>query len=333
MGTSFMTGARPRGARDCRRASLKILGASRWVLPPLLASLSVAAVAVYHLVVPGPVRAQSGPWSDSLLPRLRAAATMVPGPAPMAVRVMRFGPMSLPESYFLQDGTARTIPATYTVFQLRFADGWIMVDAGMDPEVSGDSSAAYRAAHEVVQRALRGARTIVVTHEHHDHVAGVIRSPALRMIAPKTLLNRAQVRTLQDRPNVPQIRLDSVSAGAYLVVDFDFLLPLTPGVVLVRAPGHTPGSQLVYVRLDSGKEVLLIGDVAWSMAGVEQRRQKPDSISKDIGEDSAAIQAELDWLNRVNSTTSVAIANSHDDRWLKELIRRGALVEGLDLRE
>jgi glyoxylase-like metal-dependent hydrolase (beta-lactamase superfamily II) len=239
--------------------------------------------------------------------------------------------MSLKESYLLEGGGDRLLPATYTVFQIRFPDGWIMVDAGMDPEVAGDTTARFRSEHALVDKALLGARSIVVTHEHHDHVGGVVRSPALGALAPKTLLNRAQARTLQERPNVPLIRIDSTTAASYPLVDYELLLPIAPGVVLIRAPGHTPGSQMVFVRLASGRELLLIGDIAWHMDGVEQRRQKPDSISKDMGEDRVALQAELDWLHDVSTRTPITLVNGHDDRWLGKLIARGALVEGLDL--
>jgi hypothetical protein len=41
-------------------------------------------------------------------------------------------------------------------------------------------------------------------------------------------------------------------------------------MVLIKAAGHTPGSQMVYVVLDSRREYLLIGDAAWHMDGVRQ---------------------------------------------------------------
>ena len=84
--------------------------------------------------------------------------------------------------------------------------------------------------YEQLQRALVGARSIVVTHEHDDHAAGVIRNPALEVIAPKTLLTRAQVQTLIEHPNNPLIRLDASKGDKYCVIDYDLLYPLAPGV-------------------------------------------------------------------------------------------------------
>ena len=121
-------------------------------------------------------------------------------------------------------------------------------------------------------------------------------------------------------------------ASRYCVIDYDLLYPLAAGVVLIKAPGHTPGSQMVYVRLASGKEVLLIGDIAWVLAGVEQRRQKPEAQSARLGEDRAAIQQELEWLHNVMARTSIAVVNSHDDAWIAMRVREGVLEDGLDLR-
>ena len=211
-----------------------------------------------------------------------------------------------------------------------------MADAGFDKDVAAQPNSGAGGAtvsqdqYEQLQRALVGARSIVVTHEHDDHAAGVIRNPALEVIAPKTLLTRAQLQTLIEHPNNPLIRLDASKSEKYCVIDYDLLYPLAPGVVLIKAPGHTPGSQMVYVRLASGKEILLIGDVTWAMAGVEQRRQKPEAASKEMSEDRAAIQQQIEWLRSIMA--KVTLANAHDADSVTNLIREGALKDGVDLR-
>jgi glyoxylase-like metal-dependent hydrolase (beta-lactamase superfamily II) len=190
-----------------------------------------------------------------------------------------------------------------------------------------------------VQEALRGANLILVTHEHHGHVAGVIHTPARDIIASKTMLTRAQVNTLL-RPsrgnaplgNSPLVRLTPADAARYLVFDYEQVYPVAPGVVLLKAPGHTPGSQMVYVRLASGQEVLLVGDIAWFMAGIERRLQKPRAISSEMGEDRTALQNQLDWLSGLSRRKEVVLVNCHDAAWLRSLVSRGVLGDGLDVR-
>ena len=115
------------------------------------------------------------------------------------------------------------------------------------------------------------------------------------------------------------------------MLDYNPIAPIAPGVVLIKAPGHTPGSQMVYVRLRSGAEVILAGDVAWSMCGIDSQRQKPDSTTRSFGgEDRQAVATELPWLRDVQES-QVTVVVSHDVAWIDKLIARGILTAGFDL--
>jgi glyoxylase-like metal-dependent hydrolase (beta-lactamase superfamily II) len=174
-----------------------------------------------------------------------------------------------------------------------------------------------------VERALTTARLIVVTHEHADHVAGVIRTARANELAPKTILTRSQVQTLLTMPQLPEIALTAESASRYRVVDYDKYLALAPGMALVKAAGHTPGSQMVYVALESGDEYLLIGDVAWHMDGVRGMRGKD---APWITEDQEAVMDQLRWLNALARTEPrLTMVASHDAEQHAELIAKGAL--------
>ena len=89
----------------------------------------------------------------------------------------------------------------------------------------------------------------------------MIRTDAREEIAAKTLLTRAQVQTLTTYPQMPEIRLTPEMARSYIVIDYESYLPVAPEIVLIKAPGHTPGHQMVYVRLASKRDYLFIGDV------------------------------------------------------------------------
>ena len=244
----------------------------------LVASLLVAGVS---FSTPGRAGAQVSALTDALLDRARAAARAVPGDLPHSLRFLKFAEFKTPLSGAVEGAGDELVDGAYTVFQVRYPHGWIMVDAGVDREVETDTSVTiHQDQYQRVQEALQGANLIVVTHEHHDHVSGVIHTPARNLIAPKTVLTRAQVQTLVARRtgriplgSSPLIHLTPADAARYIVIDYERLYPLAPGVVLLKAPGHTAGSQMVYVRLHSGQEVLLVGDIAWFMAGIERRLQ------------------------------------------------------------
>jgi glyoxylase-like metal-dependent hydrolase (beta-lactamase superfamily II) len=278
-----------------------------------------------------PLASQTNPYSESLVAQVRALASAVPGEPPTALRFVTYADWRGPAGYALERAPPESVDVTFPVFQIRYQQGWIVIDAGSDRDVAGPEVTYFQERYSQVQQALRLARLILVTHEHHDHVGGVIRSRFLSDVVPKTLLTRAQVRTLLERANVPAIRLDSVGAARYLSVDYDFLLPVAPGVVLIKAPGHTPGSQMVYVRLSSGREFILAGDIAWLMRGIQDPQQKPDSISRSLGEDRSAIQRQLEWLHTVAVASEIVVLPCHDRAWLEVWRQRGVLKQGLDL--
>jgi len=44
------------------------------------------------------------------------------------------------------------------------------------------------------------------------------------------------------------------TAVRFITIDYDGYFPLAPGVALIKAAGHTAGSQMVFVTLASGRE-------------------------------------------------------------------------------
>jgi glyoxylase-like metal-dependent hydrolase (beta-lactamase superfamily II) len=269
-------------------------------------------------------------YDASLLASVRSLARAVPGALPTAVGYLAVQDDSGPASNAVDGAPHTNLFEVTCAFQIRYPSGWIMVDAGYGKNVTGVSGRYYADRYDQIVSALRGARLIVVTHEHGDHVGTLLDPAVARDVASKTMLTRQQVSTLIDRP-ANGTMLDSASARRYLVVDYDRALPIAPGVVLIRAPGHTPGSQMVYVRLASGRELLLVGDVVWRMLAIEMLRQKPESTSAQMGEDRATLAQQLVWLKTVVAPAGVTIVVSHDGTELESLSKQGILANGLAL--
>ena len=289
------------------------------------------------LALPSLLAAQATPFDDSLLPRIRALAASVPGERPQSIHVMKVlesaGPL---RNYVAVDDSTR-VASCFAVFQIRWPDRWIVVDAALDSlEIVRTYGARslplfHQDRYDRLQQALRDADRIVLTHEHVDHAVGVERGPYFATVAAKTLLSEEQYQSLLDPKARGIVRLSPDSAAAFPVLRYGLLYPLAPGVVLVKAPGHTPGSQFVYVRLASGKEVLIAGDLAWQHEGLAQDAQKPEATSRSLGEDRDAIQPELEWARRLWQGGEVAVVLSHDSRLLDSLVTSGVLVSDFDL--
>ncbi len=293
------------------------------------------AAALFHMGY-APARAQNDlpEWRVSLS-EIRATAALIPGRRPLRVNILKFAESRRTKNFSIKGAPADPSVQARTAFQVMYADGHIMVDAGMDQQVHrffgrGVEEPYNMEAAGQVERALTTAKLIVVTHEHGDHVAGVIRTSRVRELAPRTILTRSQVQTLLTTPQMPEIKLTEEMAARYLVMDYDRYFPLAAGVVLIKAPGHTPGSQMVYIVLESGREYLLIGDAAWHMDGVRLLKGKD---APWITEDQSAVMSQLKWLNELaRSEPRLFIVASHDDEEHAELIKKGMLGGRFELR-
>ncbi len=270
-------------------------------------------------------------------PELMAARGLVhavPGDLPTSIGYLNIIADSNPLSDAVENGPHTIVKSPDPVFQVRYAHGSIMVDAAMDRAMAtapGSTGKFLDAQYDCMVAALRAANLIVITHEHGDHIGTVAHSSVADELAPKTLLNRQQMESLLHRPKVTFTPFDSTKASRYIVIDYDRVLPIAPGVVLIKAPGHTPGAQVVYVKLASGREVILSGDVAWHRLSLETGKEKPDSASKNMGEDRTAIANELAWLHEAEQA-GVSVVVSHDGEQLETFAKQGILTEGLASR-
>lgn len=271
--------------------------------------------------------AQAPPWTASLS-QIRETAALSPGARPLRINVVKFAESRRTKNFSVQGAPAAPSIQARTAFQVVYADGTVMIDAGMDEQIHrffgrGVDEPYDAAAARTVADGVSRARLIVVTHEHGDHVAGVIRSPRANELASKTILTRDQVRVLVSSPQMPEIRLTPDAVARYRVVDYDAYMPVAPGMAAIKAAGHTPGSQMIYVVLESGREYLLIGDVTWHMDGVREVKGKD---APWVTEDREAVLAQLAWLSALSRTDpQLLVVASHDEEQRVDLIRRGLL--------
>ena len=286
-------------------------------------------MAVLAAAFAAPVHGQVSDYPEDLLERVRQAADDVPGAPPESINFIKFAESHRTFAAVIEGGTDEPFVSARTAFQVVYPDGSLMIDAGMDEAVHrfygfGRDEPYWPDRYDRVQAALAAANLIVVTHEHGDHVAGILRGPDRDAIAAKAILTEAQVRTLTTAPQLPEIGITEQQADDYRIVDYRLYLAVAPGVVLIKAPGHTPGHQMVYVRVAEGAEFLFIGDVGWLLENVTELRLRPAETIARIGEDPEALMSQLVWLRDL-ADQGVVLVPSHDDRLLSRYAMEGLL--------
>jgi len=288
------------------------------------------AVALFTLCFAAPANAQV---FSADIAEIRTVSATIPGARALRINVVKFAESRRTKNFSVKGAPAEPSVQARTAFQVVYPDGTVMIDSGMDQQVHrffgrGVEEPYFPEAAKEVEKALLAAKSIVMTHEHGDHVAGVVRGPLAAQLAPKAVLTRTQVQTLLTNPQMPEIKLNPEMAKRYIVVDYEKYLPFAPGFTLIKSPGHTPGSQMIYVVLQSGKEYLFAGDVAWHMDGVRTIRGKD---APWITEDEPAMTAELTWLNGLSkSEKNLTIVISHDEEQRLQYLQQKLLGNGLE---
>jgi glyoxylase-like metal-dependent hydrolase (beta-lactamase superfamily II) len=137
--------------------------------------------------------------------------------------------------------------------------------------------------------------TVVVTHFHQDHFTGFDYFPNAKFVIQRAELEfwngpamRHEIFNRQIRPKVRPALEHLAQAGRLELIDGD--CQLQPGMELLKAGGHTPGSQMIAVETAAGKAVLC-GDIAYTRKNI--RDQIPVGWYYNLGDTAAALERAL----------------------------------------
>jgi glyoxylase-like metal-dependent hydrolase (beta-lactamase superfamily II) len=257
-----------------------------------------------------------------------------PSRLPTEIRVLEIGRDKAPGFAARAGGFGTDWNTTYNAIQIVWPDRTMIIDGAIDAETAAGMKqsetdwAFDAAAYDTLLAAMLSAEKVMITHEHLDHVMAVARHPDPAALAPKLLLNAPQIAAL---PIFAKGALDPAIAGLAPRLDGS-VQQVAPGVVVIPVPGHTPGSQLVYIQLQNGSETLLIGDVAWSLGAIETLTTRPvltQYMIFDPDEDRTSVKAQLRALyDLMQSNPEIAVIPAHDRGHLDALVAEGRLIKG-----
>jgi N-acyl homoserine lactone hydrolase len=172
----------------------------------------------------------------------------------------------------------------------------------------------------------KALRAILLTHAHWDHVSGVPEFPGTpvwvtaeehRFVAEGGAVT-ALARSFTDA----RFEEYGFEGGAYLGFPRSHDVYGDGSIVIVPAPGHTPGSVIVFLALPSGRRLALVGDLAWQREGITEREERPWSSRMLADADAASVRQNLLRMAAIAERfPELKIAPAHDTRGFADLPR------------
>ncbi len=264
----------------------------------------------------------------------RAMTAADAGAKPVQIRVLEVGRDSAPMLAARAGAFGGKWQTSYNAVQIVYPDRTLVIGGALDHLTSEgmvQSQADWQfddAAYHELTDAMLKADQVLMTHEHLDHIMAITRHPDPDALAPRLVLNAAQISAL---PQFARGELAPALRGLSPRLDGS-VQQVAPGIVAVPMPGHTPGSLLFFITLENGQEYLMIGDIVWSMTSLEELTMRPvftQFIVFDPNEDREAIRTQIRALHDLmQAEPDLVVFPSHDRVWLDELSSRGLIEWG-----
>ena len=164
----------------------------------------------------------------------------------------------------------------------------------------------------------KSLHAILLTHSHWDHVSGLSDFPGVPVwITPQ------EHEFIRKSGDMDFCRLFTgiryaeygFEGGPYLGFPASHDVYGDGSIVVVAAPGHTPGSVIVFVTLPSGTRYAFVGDLVYQLEGITEREERPWLVRRKADTDAEG--------NRENMLRMIA---------LKERLPDLIIVPAHDLR-
>ena len=253
----------------------------------------------------------------------RSKAAAASSDLPTEIRIHEIGRDMAPPFAAQAGRFGAPIAMTYNAVEIVYPDRSLIIGGAVDrvtAEAMTQSAADWRfsdAAYDALLANMLSAEKVLMTHEHLDHIMAIARHSDPAGLAPNLVLNAPQIEALPlfaDGDLAPE--LANLSPRLSGTVE-----SIAPGVVVVPAAGHTPGSQNVFITLQNGEEILLIGDIVWNMGAIEALKTRPVLtqylVFRPNYENRQAIKEQVRALHdMIEVEGDLTVLPAHDRAWM-----------------
>lgn len=273
-------------------------------------------------------------------PAMTAALPQASPPPAMAIFQLPTGVIHRSAASAYRGGSMfdeRTFVATAVL--VTHPRGDVLIDTGFGRRIEeqfGRMPALFRALthfehHRSAADILEGAgydrrrlRGILLTHAHWDHVSGVVDFPGTPVLVTREerAFIGSDIESAKPARALQGVRYEEYGfeRGPYLGFSRSHDLHGDGSVVIVPAPGHTPGSVIVFVNLPSARRYAFIGDIVWQREGFTKREERPWPVRLMLSEERLQVREALMRVAALSARyPEITIVPAHDARGFADI--------------
>ncbi len=231
------------------------------------------------------------------------------------------------------------VPLPLQCFLIDHRDGLVLFDTGIDPAIMSDKGYIKQAIGRFllprifrlhvseadrIDRVLADTgvaagdvRTAIISHLHFDHVGGIAQIPQADLMVSQrewAILSEPHPEhewILREHIEIPSAKWRPISFAPTddpLFEGFDGIHDVAGDgcMILLPTPGHTAGSMSMLLRQDGWNPILLVGDLTYEAALLEQ------DVVPGTGEKKALLASFAKVRRLKQRLPGLAIVASHD---------------------
>ena len=282
----------------------------------------------------------SGPWPKSStfvldFDKIRELADSPKDELPTHINHLVIATGELPSWGVVAGDFGNNYSIEFPSFQLVYNDKTAIIEAPFNNKLFKKfpyGKTFSQDAYEMMQNALLQAEFIIPTHEHWDHLGGIAQSENIQKLLPKLILTEKQ----KNGPTIKDAEFPEHSLDRFQAISYEKYYRVAPGVVLIDAPGHSEGHQLIFTKLQNGLEILFTGDILWVISNLKKQKARPFIANIKRHENRKQISHQMKWLYDEfysNKDQKILILTTHDPNQHAEYKEKGILHSEFQLTE
>jgi glyoxylase-like metal-dependent hydrolase (beta-lactamase superfamily II) len=170
----------------------------------------------------------------------------------------------------------------------------------------------------------RRLAAVLLTHAHWDHVSGASELPGTPLWVTaeerRFITEGGWITGMARQIALARYRTYAFESGPFLGYPRSHDVYEDGSVVVVPAPGHTPGSVHVFVSLPDGQRYAFVGDTVWQREGYALRAERPWWTRLSADSDARGVRDQIVHLSALaHALPALHIVPAHDARAFAEI--------------